>query len=323
MSHILVSGLINIETTLQVEGFPIPYFPVRYPFHGVNSTVSGVGYNLAKALLTLGDEIAFLSIIGEDIAAQQVRAALETDQIPEENVRSLMPRTAQSVIIYDPQGRRQIHTDLKDIQETVYPQEIFEREMARCDLLALCNINFSRPFLSKARQARKIIATDVHTISQLYDDYNRDFMRAADILFMSDENLPSNPEDWAKQMQHAYGTEILVIGLGARGALLAVRSDNFIERFPAVTVRPVVNTIGAGDALFSAFLHSYLESGDPYNAIQKAIVFASYKIGEKGAAEGFLSHTELEEIAKTSEVYENLGGLAELHRWENKTAPHE
>ena len=47
MSRILVSGLINIETTLKVDGFPIPYFPVRFPFHGVNSTVSGVGYNIA------------------------------------------------------------------------------------------------------------------------------------------------------------------------------------------------------------------------------------------------------------------------------------
>jgi sugar/nucleoside kinase (ribokinase family) len=296
MSRILVSGLINIETTLRVEGFPIPYFPVCYPFHGVNSTVSGVGYNLTKALVTLGNEVAFLSIIGEDVAAQQVCAALEADQIPAENVRSLMPRTAQSVILYDPEGRRQIHTDLKDIQESAYPRDVFECEMARCDLLALCNINFSRPFLNFARQAGKIIATDVHTIGDLYDEYNREFMRAARILFMSDEALPASPEDWARQVQHAYGTEILVIGLGAQGVLLAVRSDNFMERIPAVQTRPVVNTIGAGDALFSAFLHTYLQSVDPYAAIQKAVIFASYKIGEKGAAEGFLTDAELEAL---------------------------
>ena len=295
MSRILVSGLINIETTLKVDGFPLPYYPVCYPFHGVNSTVSGVGYNLAKALTILGDEVSFLSIIGEDMAAQQVCLALEADQISAENVRSLMPHTAQSVIIYDRDGRRQIHTDLKDIQESVYPVEVFECEMARCDLLALCNINFSRPFLKMARQAGKTIATDVHTIGELYDEYNRDFMRSANILFMSDEALPTSPEDWARQVVHAYGTEVLVIGLGAQGALLSVRADNFMERIPAVQVRPVVNTIGAGDALFSAFVHMYLQSSDPYDAIQKAVVFASYKIGEKGAAEGFLTYTELED----------------------------
>jgi ribokinase len=45
VGSILVSGLINIETTLKVDSFPIEYSPVRYPFFGVNSAVSGVGYN--------------------------------------------------------------------------------------------------------------------------------------------------------------------------------------------------------------------------------------------------------------------------------------
>jgi len=294
MSRILISGLINVETTLKVEGFPIPYFPVRYPFHGINSMVSGVGYNISKALNTLGDEVAFLSIIGEDLAAQQVRITLEVENIPGENVLGLMPHTAQSVILYDPTGQRQIHTDLKDIQKRVYPMEIFEQEMRTCDLLVLCNINFSRPMLERARRAGKLIATDVHTLSELNDEYNQEFMRAAQILFMSDENLPTSPEGWARQVLHNYGTEILVIGLGAKGVLLSVRSDNFIECIPAVQTRPVINSIGAGDALFSAFLHSYLQSQNPYESIQKAVVFASYKIGEKGAAEGFLSHENLE-----------------------------
>ena len=296
MPQILVSGLINIETTLKVDGFPIPYFPVRYPFHEVNSTVSGVGYNIAKALVTLGDGVAFLSIIGEDIAAQQVHAALDAENIPGENVLSLMPNTAQSVILYDPEGRRQTNTDLKDIQERVYPLEIFDREVDSCDLAALCTANFSRPLLERALRAGKLIATDVHTIGDLDDEYKRDFMRSANILFMSDESLPTGPEDWARQVTNAYGTDILVIGLGSQGALLSVRDDNFLERIPAVRTRPVVNTIGAGDALFSAFIHGYLYSGDPYEAIQKAVVFASHKIGEKGAAEGFLDRDGLEKL---------------------------
>ncbi len=296
MSRILVSGLINIETTLKVDGFPVPYFPVRYPFHGVNSTVSGVGYNIAKALTNLGDEVAFLSIIGDDIAAQQVRIALDRENLPVKNVLGLMPQTAQSVILYDVDGRRQINTDLKDIQERVYPVEIFDQELERCDLAVLCNVNFSRPFLKRVQRAGILIATDVHTIGDLEDEYNRDFMRAADILFMSDESLHQAPEDWARKVLSAYGSEILAIGLGASGVLFSVKTDNFMERIPAVQTRPVVNTIGAGDALFSAFIHFYLQSGDPYEAVQKAVVFASYKIGETGAAEGFLDQVELERL---------------------------
>ena len=50
----------------------------------------------------------------------------------------------------------------------------------------------------------------------------------------------------------------------------------------------MVNTIGAGDALFSGFIHFYLKSKNPYQALQKAMLFASYKIGSTGAADGFL-----------------------------------
>jgi ribokinase len=58
----------------------------------------------------------------------------------------------------------------------------------------------------------------------------------------------------------------------------------------------VRNTIGAGDALFSSFVHVYLQTGDPYVAIQKAVVFASYKIGAVSAADGFLDAAALDRV---------------------------
>ncbi len=297
MSRILVSGLINIETTLKADGFPIQYTPVRYPFYGVNSSVSGVGYNLSKALTTLGHQVDFLSLIGRDLAGGQVRATLRQDKISDAHIISEIKHTPQSVIIYDESGQRQINVDLKDIQEQVYPKERFEQAMQKSDLLALCNVNFSRPVLKMARDAGKLIATDVHTIGDLHDDYNSDFMAAANILFMSDENLPVSPEAWAEALMKTYKTEIIVIGLGKKGALLAVRKDDFVGRFPAVQVRPVLNTIGAGDALFSAFLHAYLQSANPYDALRKAILFAGYKIGGISAADGFLTAAELGKLA--------------------------
>lgn len=293
MTRILVAGLINIETTVQIDHFPLDYFPVRYPFWGVRSTVSGVGYNVAKALTTLGDEVAFLSLIGEDAMQPVVRQALAADGIDPAQVLAQMPQTCQSVILYDRDGRRQIHTDLKDIQERPYPTDHFSQALTGSKLAVLCNINFTRPFLALAQQAGVPIATDVHAIADLDDDYNRDYMAAASILFMSHERLPCPPEEWAARLQARYGTPIIVIGLGAEGALLAVQQDQVMERIPAVAVRPVVNTIGAGDALFSAFVHAYGRSADPYAAIQQAVIFAGYKIGSTGAADGFLTDGEL------------------------------
>lgn len=295
--------MINLETTLRVESFPIAYSPVRYPFFGVQTTVSGVGYNIARALTILGDDVRLLSLIGRDPLGAQVRGALERDKIPGSNVLDVLEETAQSVILYDGEGRRQINVDLKNVQETVYPRERYSRAVSGCDLLVLTNVNFSRPFLESARKAGKIIATDVHAITDLNDTYNADFMRAANVLFMSHEWFTATPEDWARRVWDRYGPEVLVIALGGEGALLAVKKDNFIERLPAVRTRPVVNTIGAGDALFSAFVHNYSQTQDPYLSLKKAMVFASYKIGEKGAADGFLDEAGLEAL------YAKLEGL--------------
>ncbi len=144
-----------------------------------------------------------------------------------------------------------------------------------------------------ARQAGKLVATDVHAIGQIDDPYNAEFMRAAHVLFMSHENLPCPPEEWAAAVMGRYRNDVVVIGLGAQGALLAVRRDGYAGRVPAVRTRAVVNTIGAGDALFSAFLHFYQKAWDPYHALRCAVYFSSYKIGEAGAGEGFLDEERL------------------------------
>jgi ribokinase len=296
MTDLLVSGLINLETTLRVDRFPIDYSPVRYPFFGVNSTVSGVGYNIAKALTILNNQVNFLSLIGKDQVGELILSSLDFIQVSKRFIHRSLEETPQSVILYDGSGQRAINVDLKNIQECAYPEELFEQASAGCAIAILCNINFSRPFLQKARLRNIPIATDVHAIASLDDEYNKDFMAAAEILFMSDERLPSPPRDWARQLLNRYGTEIIVIGLGAKGALLSVKKDGILEQFPAVYTRPVVNTIGAGDALFSAFLHLYCGAKDPYMAMRKALAFASYKIGATSAADGFLDEQGLERL---------------------------
>jgi ribokinase len=228
-----------------------------------------------------------LSLLGSDPAGGLARQALAAHGIAGDHVLAQLDETPQSAILYDGDGRRQIHVDLKDVQEQVYPPALFDQAAEGCRLAVLCNVNFSRPLLALARQRGMVIATDVHAIADLDDPYNADFMRAADILFMSHERLPAPPEEWAGAVSARYGNRIVVIGLGAEGALLAVQGET-PQRVPAVATRPVVNTIGAGDALFAAFLHVYVQTGDPHLALRQAVVFASYKIGAVGAAEGFL-----------------------------------
>jgi ribokinase len=291
--NILVSGLLNMETTTAVRGFPIEYYPIDYAFFGVNTAVSGVAFNLAKALTTLGDTVRLTSMTGRDFAAAYIRDALKELGITGEYVQPKLGQTPSSVVLYDPEGKRQIYCDLKDIQETAYD---FDRSMLEgIDLVVACNINFNRPLLSLARQSGKIIATDVHVLSDIHDEYNREFMEQADILFLSDEMVGDDYSGFMKRLADTYPCRIIVMGRGAKGAAMYLRDTDNITEMPAASVGTVVNTVGAGDALFSGFLHFYAKGFSPMEALRRAQVFAAHKITVSGASQGFVTEQMVEE----------------------------
>lgn len=293
---IFISGLINNETTVKVKGFPIEYFPIDYPFFGVNSAVSGVGYNLSKAFKTLGDEVSLTSFLGNDNEAEIISKTLYNDGISTSGIIKKLKKTPASVVLYDESGKRQIYCDLKDIQEQVIiPEKKINSEINNCDIAVMCNINFNRGLIKNAAEYNTKIATDVHVLGDINDEYNRDFMENADILFLSDENLPCEAEEFIKRLEDKYKNEIIVIGMGEKGAMLLDSYTQKITMLEAYKTDNVVNTVGAGDALFSSFLHFYAKEGDSITALKKAQIFAGIKIGYNGASKGFSKEKTIED----------------------------
>ena len=172
--------------------------------------------------------------------------------------------------------------------------------MDEADAVAACNINFSRPLLEMAKSKNKLIATDVHVLSNIDDDYNKQFMEYADILFLSDENIPYSKHDFIRNLGARYHNSVIILGMGASGALLHLPHQNILVEKPAFRIDNVVNTVGAGDALFSAYLHYHLKGYSPEDALDRAQLFAALKIRAKGAAEGFVTEDEIEEKLKSA-----------------------
>lgn len=299
MSKIFVSGLINIETTVKVRKFPIDYYPIDFPFYGVNSAVSGVGMNIAKALKTLGDDVVLASMTGNDFESEKVIAELTSIGIDTKHIRKSLAATPASAVLYDDSGRRQIYCDLKNIQEMEYG---FSDEFADSDIVVACNINFNRELIKKAKAAGKTIATDVHVLSDINDDFNREFLENADILFLSDEAINGDYRAFLRAISERYKNKIIVLGMGSKGALMY--TDNTFYQLSAVKVENVVNTVGAGDSLFSTFLHYYAKGADLLDCLKKAEIFASEKIKTNGAAKGFVSESTVDELSK--KIYINV-----------------
>lgn len=295
---IAVSGLINVETTLKIRSFPVSYYPIDYPFFGIRSEVAGVAYNVTKALVTLGDETELFSMTGRDEEGKRILEKLDRERIRTDLICTDLTETPVSVVLYDGTGKRQIYCDLKDIQEQRPDTSEFEERIKNCDLAVLCNTNFNRPLLGKAKAMGKTIATDVHVLGDLEDAYNRDFLEAAGILFLSDEGLPCHAEEFLFQLKNRYEAEIIVIGCSEKGALLYERATGQGYSLEAAKLGGIVNTLGAGDALFSGFLHFYGKGFPAVDALIRAELFAAHKIRFDGASNGFCGEEVIEAYEK-------------------------
>ncbi len=304
---IYVSGLLNFETILNVDSFPITYFPIDYPFFGINSSVSGTAFNISKALTTLGDKIILSSHIGDDLLGRTIIGECKKARIHADLVKMDLESTPTAVVLVDKARNPQAYFDLKNVQDVVTSFEDEREYIAQADLLVLCNTNFNRPLLKKAKDLGKKIATDVHIIGTVDDTFNKEFLEYADIVFLSSKGLQEIVyEDFLLDLYNKYHNEIIVLGEGREGATILDAKKRSIIHIDAVTVRSIINTVGSRDALVSAFLHYYLKGLDSLEALKLAEIFTSYKLGEKGSANGFLKEKDIKELRKTTRltVYE-------------------
>ena len=294
MNKIFVSGLLNIETTLKVDSFPIAYSPIEYPFYGVNTSISGVGYNIAKALTTLGENISLYSVIGDDGHGYLIREVLKKEGIKTSNI-IIDDSTAESVVIYDKDGMRKIYCDLKNLQDInpfAHPEECIPHPNDY-SIAVITNINFNRPLLHFFKEHGVTSATDVHILGDVNEAYSQEFMSYADLLFLSNEAIKDKEADFARQLYNKFHNRLIVIGCGSEGALAYIgESDTFIYE-KAVAPLGIVNTVGAGDALFSCFLHFYNKGYDVPSCLKHAVTFAGLKISVSGGAKGFFSEETL------------------------------
>jgi len=293
MAKIVIAGLLNVETSTRISEFPIEYAPVEFNFWGVNTSISGVGFNILKALNTLKDQVSIVSLVGDDLMGNLIINEISNLGIDTIHIFKQLKETPLSTILFDSEGKRRIYCDLKDIQDCSVAPANVTKIIEEADIVVPTCINFARPILREAKRLKKIIATDVQVLSDIYDEYQKEFLENADIVFLSDECVKGDCHEFIYKLAEVYPINIIVMGKGANGCLLYVRENNKIKSLPAVKIRKVVNTIGAGDALFSAFLHFYSKNSNPLEALKKATYFAAYKIGESGGAEGFVDEKTL------------------------------
>ncbi|MFC4584833.1 carbohydrate kinase family protein [Sphaerisporangium corydalis] len=201
------------------------------------------------------------------------------------------------VALVAPDGSRLGLPHLEPVNGVTYPSDVMDSMARDADLLVLTNAKFVRPLVGPMARLGVPIAVDVHLIADLDDEYNRPWLQAAEIIFCSHEILPCRPELWVQRIFDRYPRcRLTCVGLGSRGALLGIRDGRLLWA-KAVAPRGVVNTSGAGDALFATFLHVWAHTRDAASALRAAVLHAGWKIGHRLPVTASLTRVELADLA--------------------------
>ncbi|MBR1470862.1 MAG: carbohydrate kinase family protein [Lachnospiraceae bacterium] len=295
MSTFAVAGITQLETIVNVANIPIEYQPMTSQKDSIHIAAGGDAFNETLALKWLGDEALLLSVVGRDQDMGIFNPQGRKVTISTEYMLPVLDEMPMQVILCDKERKQQIFEDIKGLRDVSYDMSMVAPLIARCDMLILSNANFCRSFIKMAQRYHRPIAVNVHEFRRERESYNEDFLKAASVLYFSDDTLTEDPFDFVKDIAERYKPDIIILGQGAEGLILYDRVRNINIHYNSVKTNEVVNTAGAGNALLACFLHRYLQSGDSTIAIKDALLFASYKIGYLGTSTGFLTEEQLEQ----------------------------
>lgn len=290
----LILGTAGLQVNIPIGSFPYEYKSIEFMDDKVSVDIAGVGYSHSLVLGGLGDNVTFLTGVGNDVFSEGIIQAIKntkaTTLIERKDKESLI-----SVILYDQEGRRSILREgRKDYLYKMNPKT-YENLSGDFDVALFSMAGFSRELLKVVKNKNIPIACDLQDASNLTNDYGKDFLKYSDIIFFSNDNVNGDLEEIVHKLYDQYEYEIIGVGLGEKGCLLC--NKGIIKYFEAIPTE-VVNTVGAGDALFSSFIHCYFNGDSAEIAIKKAQVFASNKIKYKTASQGFIDDKTLERLYK-------------------------
>ncbi len=288
---VAVVGNVGIDTNVYLPGSDID-FTVEANFTENIDYVGQAGGYTSRGFAQLDHKTAFIGHVGDDYHGHFIRQTFEQDGIDTTALFIDPQGTSRSINFMYRDGRRKNFYDGKG-HMTFEPDMNICREILSRTRLAHFNIpNWARHLLPMAQELGLTISCDIQDIVSPDDDYRRDFVNYADILFFSATNHP-DPSPLINNFLASKPDRVVVVGMGAQGC--AVGTKDGIQCLPPVeTAKPVIDTNGAGDGLAVGFLSSYVL--DKYSLQASAMrgqIAARYTCTQKASSSNLISSEQL------------------------------
>ncbi len=289
---VVVVGNVGIDTNVYSQGEI--NFAVEANFTENLDYVGQAGGYASRGFARLGKRTAFIGYIGDDYQGAFIRREFAHDGIHTRAFFVDPAGTSRSINLMFPDGRRKNFYDGKSHMTLRPDPEVCRAVLAQARLAHFNIPNWARLLLPVARELGLTISCDIQDVVHLDDDYRRDFIAYADVLFFSAVNF-SDPAYAIGRLLDKNSRMIVIAGLGARGCALGTAEG--IRFFPPVQMDcPVIDTNGAGDGLAVGFLSSYyLDGYSLEEAVRRGQITARYTCSIKASSSNLITREQLED----------------------------
>ncbi|TNF98234.1 MAG: carbohydrate kinase [Gammaproteobacteria bacterium] len=275
-----------------MKNVPVIFGEVLFDcFEDGSRVLGGAPFNVAWHLQAFGCSPLFISRVGDDPMARQIRstmqqwgmttAGLQLDSAhPTGEVKvslkngqptydivinraydyieaDSLPPLSPSLVYHGTLGLRQ--PESASVLETILEQY---------SMPVFMDVNLRPPWWNKAQAAQLLDQAQWVKIND--EELN--------ILTDSSEDLPEQAENLLK----THHLELVVVTLGKDGAFILDNQGAFTETAPLPDI-PVIDTVGAGDAFASVCIIGLLYNWPHDLIVQRAQEFASVLVGQRGA----------------------------------------
>jgi sugar/nucleoside kinase (ribokinase family) len=266
MPHALVIGGVSFNTMVYLDTFPQPQ-PQTIFSTGFHETVGSTGAGKALNLHKLGFDVTLHGLIGEDSYGHKVIDYLAAAGIT--FLYDIDPRgTQRHLNLMDHAGRRISIFLEPGTFEPAFEALGIERAIPTSDYVVLNISNYCRTIIPAIQRHGKPIWCDIHDYDG-QNPYYDDFVRAADYLFMSSDNL----RDYRAFMQRmiAQGKQLAICTHGRAGATTLTRDGAWMET-PIIPGYVPKDSNGAGDSFFAGFLYGHANGYSTEQSLQLGAV---------------------------------------------------
>lgn len=214
------------------------------------------------------EECAYIGVFGNDDEAKHIKWALDQEGIDYSRSRTMIGISGQPGVNLTPGGDRVFIGGPKDTVQHLVRLKITPEDLEYISQFDICHTSCYSSLELELPNMKKYCDISFDFSDCMNKEYLETVCPHIKYGFFSGSNLSSDEIRKLIDTCHSFGTKIVGVTLGSKGAIFSNDGEIFEQ---GIIPTDVVDTMGAGDSFIAGFLTYYIK----YNDMLKALGFAA------------------------------------------------